>query len=554
VRVQNDYLPLVPTLKWEPAPEEQDRLKAGIRFERNVFAHLRALHPNAVVVAPEVPKSKAITMTVQAMDTSAPLILGGWLPDDIDSGRTGRPDILIKVGRGYLPADVKNHLTMQCRKIARVVISPVESPGERLHLTGWTAATSHRYEDGLQLAHYTRMLQACGYHSGPDHLWGAIVGTSQVAVTPNQDPGLAFAWHDLNEPLVSTFSRSRGKVRRSLLERYDHEHTFRVKVAATAREVIGGEHDPQPLVEPIGQNECSSCPYEEWCRQQMGPDDPSTVITIGRLGTREWLTLRRMGVSTTESLSVLDSNDPVFFDDYVAEVSHLTPGTARKRLASAIERAEMICAGVDLKRTSEGPLEIPAADIEVDVDIEYDLDNRVYMWGARPRVGIDEASATYVDEFVEWMPLDSDREKALAARFADWLRYRHDEAQAAGRTLKVFHWSSPERSKLKSILGAAEVADLMDAATAVFVDLEKVFKANFLSVHGSSLKVVARLFGFTWRVDDPGGAISQTYLSKVRTSAEPDEVAEAKQWLLTYNEDDNAAMAAIRDGMRAWTP
>ncbi len=29
-------------------------------------------------------------------------------------------------------------------------------------------------------------------------------------------------------------------------------------------------------------------------------------------------------------------------------------------------------------------------------------------------------------------------------------------------------------------------------------------------------------------------------------------MASAKDWLLTYNEDDNAAMAAIRDGMRSW--
>ena len=33
-----------------------------------------------------------------------------------------------------------------------------------------------------------------------------------------------------------------------------------------------------------------------------------------------------------------------------------------------------------------------------------------------------------------------------------------------------------------------------------------------------------------------------------------DEVAKAKAWLLTYNEDDNAAMAKIRDGMKSWTP
>jgi predicted RecB family nuclease len=120
--------------------------------------------------------------------------------------------------------------------------------------------------------------------------------------------------------------------------------------------------------------------------------------------------------------------------------------------------------------------------------------------------------------------------------------------------MKVFHWTSSESSKLKNILGEAEVADLTDPATGVFVDLEKFFGANFVSLHGTSLKKVAPLFGFNWRVDDPGGGISQIYLSKARASKDPDEVAKAKQWLVSYNEDDNAAMARIRDGMRTWTP
>ena len=165
----------------------------------------------------------------------------------------------------------------------------------------------------------------------------------------------------------------------------------------------------------------------------------------------------------------------------------------------------------------------------------------------------DDSTAFYIADFVEWEPLDSPREHALAARFADWLRGQLDEARAREQTLKVFHWSHPERSKLKSIMGLAEVGDLIDPEAGVFVDLEQVFKANYVSLDESSIKKVAPIFGFTWRVDDPGGDVSQTYLSKVRTSTDPDEVAKAEQWLLTYNENDNAAMARIRDGMSTWT-
>ena len=39
-------------------------------------------------------------------------------------------------------------------------------------------------------------------------------------------------------------------------------------------------------------------------------------------------------------------------------------------------------------------MEVPVADVEIDVDIEYDLDNRVYMWGARLRRGTDDCHRT----------------------------------------------------------------------------------------------------------------------------------------------------------------
>lgn len=131
----------------------------------------------------------------------------------------------------------------------------------------------------------------------------------------------------------------------------------------------------------------------------------------------------------------------------------------------------MICNGIEIERTGEGPVDVPVADVEIDIDIEWDLDNRVYMWGARLRRGTDDTSAQYFDKFVEWDALDSPRERALAARFAAWLRGQHDAANARGQTLKVFHWSHPERSKLKSILGLAEIGDLIDPEAGVFVDL-----------------------------------------------------------------------------------
>ncbi len=57
VRVQNDFMPLVETLKWVPSPEDQARLDAGIAFERNVFADRALLYTTAVVVDPQLRKA-----------------------------------------------------------------------------------------------------------------------------------------------------------------------------------------------------------------------------------------------------------------------------------------------------------------------------------------------------------------------------------------------------------------------------------------------------------------------------------------------------------------
>jgi hypothetical protein len=66
-------------------------------------------------------------------------------------------------------------------------------------------------------------------------------------VTPADSPGLAFVWHDLSEPLVETFSRSRGKARRSIRERHDHDKWREVRgVDGGDVAPLRGRHAPRP--------------------------------------------------------------------------------------------------------------------------------------------------------------------------------------------------------------------------------------------------------------------------------------------------------------------
>lgn len=128
VRVQNDYSPLVPTEQWVPSLEDQARLDAGIAFEAAAFEQLVALHAAAVAIDPQLRKADAIAATVRAMESGAPLVLGGWLPDDAAGGRTGRPDVLVKVAGGYLLADVKNHCTVKPANTTSAVMSALAAP------------------------------------------------------------------------------------------------------------------------------------------------------------------------------------------------------------------------------------------------------------------------------------------------------------------------------------------------------------------------------------------------------------------------------------------
>ena len=236
----------------------------------------------------------------------------------------------------------------------------------------------------------------------------------------------------------------------------------------------------------------------------MGQDDPSAAITIGRLNSREWLTLRRMGVTTTAALSAVDPDDPVFFDEYVAEVSHLTPESPQPS-----DRSD---------RT--GRNDLPRCRSQANRRRPRRRSGRRRRDRCRHRVrpgqpgvhvGCPRPAAAPTTPARSTSPTSSTGSRSTPRVSGRWRHGSPPGCAGSARkptrpaqTLRVFHWSHPEWSKLKSILGLAEVGDLIDPETGVFVDVEKVFKANFMSLHGSSIKKVGPLFGFTWRVDDPG--------------------------------------------------
>ncbi len=529
----NRYSPSAPL----PAPvsaELQMLFDGGIVFETAVVDELARRHPNLLVIN-EDDWDLCKQLTVTALEAGIPLVAGGRLPDV--NGRVGAPDLLVRHGCGYLPVDIKNHRTLSAttnpqspRYRARVTISALIAPDTRVSAAGYSNKAGHWRDDTMQLAHYTRMLQELGFHPGADLLIGGIIGNSDLTTLLGDELGVI--WYDLEDAAEPTFSASEPshRKRRSPLERYDHEFGFRITVAQAALD--GGE-----IVRPFRTRDCDTCEWFKYCSEVVSADDASFALAAGHLNVREWLYLYGDGQLSVGQLAEIDS--AACIDGF--RKHSVGTQNPQKRLNDAIHRAQMTVAGIEFEPRGQWP-EVPVADVEVDFDIEWDTDGRIYQWGLRIRDGQDDATARY-EPVVSFEVLDEAAEEALADAVGLRLNSLNEQARQEGKSLTVFHWHHVEVSMTRKF---DEVATALDGVT---VDLLDWFNRHFFARQSASIKNIAPLFGFAWGVDDPGGRISQDKIAVARGGGP--EAGAAREWCLRYNESDVAAQAAIRDGLRS---
>jgi predicted RecB family nuclease len=349
------------------------------------------------------------------------------------------------------------------------------------------------------------------------------------------DP-FVLVWHDLDAAVFDTFSRSAGSALRTSLERYDHEHAFRVDVARVARRRTGGADDPNPLVLPIGNDECGECKWASVCVDTLSDDDLSNELRAD-LSIREYLTLREAGIATVADLAIADV-DELLTEDYQSETAHLRRRSMRLRKPHL--HAKLAHAGVVIRRRDDAPV-IPSADVEYDVDCEWSPDERVYLWGVLRTEG---AVSTYVP-FLDLTVSDAQAEYDLLTQFLSWLDGQIVADGAADRSSAVFYNSPAETKQIRRITEAAgrSLPALCDeAGLDAWIDLLPYVRASLDSRWGHGLKIVAVYgAGFEWRDEDPGGLQSQLWYTE---AAAGDAAAEMR--LLAYNEDDVHATASVR--------
>ncbi len=575
-RVQLDLVK--PGEPLEQPPDVQKRIDDGIAFEAGIVDECRRhAQPDWEFIDEKAWSAQQIEATRAAVEAGASVIVGARLPDDTDAKRSGAPDLLVKEGNGYIAVDVKHHLTLDEDDDRGDPPNVSELADPTPGASEPRAGTSLRRnkDDALQLAHYRRLLDAHGWAS--DSSLAGIIGKERLV-----------AWYDLDAPMWLTPAKSGDKKqeRRSTMEVYEFEFEFRLDMAAEAL-------DGQDLLPPVSIGECKTCGWREHCTPllEAGTGDPSL---LPRIGYRHWRALRDAGITDRAAVARLDyptaklaaevdlgkwlnEARAAALDDPRTPIEQLRPRAGKQ--AAAIRSAGVSTAGELLsfadpataalggagfvhkailnaravvgsepvyRRPGAGTSEVPRADLEIDIDMENTEDG-VYLWGA---FVTDRADTGLADEgyrpFDVWSELTAEAELANFERFWSWLTGLISRAEAEGFSVMAYCWhAGAENTQLRRIAeSSADLAASVEAfiGSSRWVDLEAVFKRSWMTGTGTSLKEIAPLAGFSWEVDDPGGAMSMV---KHDDAAAGD--AEAQRWLTDYNSGDVEATLAIRE-------
>ena len=569
-----------------PDPGEVDeathrRRQEGRAHEAAVNARLAELLGDRFLAIPIDDRDEARRVTLDALAAEVPVIAQAWLPLDLEGHRRGRPDLLVHVGDGYVPIEIKSHLLTEPGP-GSVRSSPLASPfpadavpdpNRRLRKSAvW-------FDDALQLAHYVRMLEALGLASDEGELLGGVI-----------DRSATLWWLDRQT------TRGRGP---APLEAYDERFAHRLALAEQTSERNTDRSIPRAAV-PWFHKECERCEYEPVCAQELEAIDDVSLVRWSSPATLS--RLRLAGVETRQQLAALDLN----LVDLAERLSHMSLGfpqvleLAREVPASTLmeelvgrrlgvrrhlEHARIVTAADlatgdpatlelaghvrDLGRlvrrararlaggvllSIPGPsLDAARADVEVDVDMESS-GTAAYLWGAQvtsraPVKGVEDGYRS----FVSFEPLDDDGEAAVFASFWTWFAELRALVRSQGKSFRAFcFWRAAEEGQMRraAAIGGQGVPAPRTLEhffrSEEWADLHELVSRQLVTDGRQGLKVLATRAGFSWRDEDPSGEASiGWYLEAI--GDDPDAAREAQARLLAYNEDDVLATRALRE-------
>jgi predicted RecB family nuclease len=492
----------------------QRRIAEAAAHRRAVADRLAAYHGTRWAEVPaDLPPEQRCAVTMALLLRGTPLVWGGLLPPDPRSGRRGGVDLLVRSRSGYLPVLVVRHKVTDPGEGART--SPLDKPLLGAARPDPARKVRAHSRDQLRLAHAVRLLQAAGL-AARGRPTGGVIGLEADAVV----------WHDLQAP---TWPGGR-----SAMAEYDARFADRLAVARAA--ATGAP----PLALPSRVTECRSCPWWLTCGPQLQAARDVSLVLRGE----DAVALRAAGVSTVDALAALDPQA----DPPVAAI-----GTSLRDavlLARAWQR--------DLTLVRRNPqVNVPRADVEVDVDMESYDEAGAYLWGCLLS-GADIGIPPGYRAFVTWEPVPTPDEARSFAAFWTWLTGVARRAAERGLSFRAYcyneqaenRWMLSSAERFAGLPGIPPVAEVEKFITSeAWVDLYAVVGAEFLCAHGKGLKTVAPVAGFCWHDPQASGENSMRWYAEAvgLGGGEPDPAQ--RERLLTYNADDVRATRALREWM-----
>jgi predicted RecB family nuclease len=494
-----------------PDPTGEQRRADAATHRRSVAGRLAASFGAAWSQVP--PDGDRAAATAELLASRTPYIWGAVLPADRCGHRRGHAELLVAVPGGYLPVIVVRHKVTDPGMGA--LTSPLSEPVAAAARPDTHRRPRAQPRDQLRLAHLVRLLGAAGL-APPGRAFGGVIGLDADVVL----------WHDLD-------ARSWPGGRSALAE-YDARFADRLAIAHAA--LLG----KPALARPSRVTECRGCPWWQLCETELRAGRDVSLVLRGE----DAVALRAAGVSTVDALAGLDpAGEPP------APLAGMT-------FADAVLLSRAWLADHALVRRRP-VVEVPRADVELDVDMESFGDAGAYLWGCWLS-GAEVGLAPGYRAFVTWRPLPTTDEARSFAEFWAFLATVRGRAAARGLTFRAFcynelaenRWLIASAQRFAGRPGVPEVAAVEEfIASSAWVDLFGAVREQFLCAHGKGLKTIAPAAGFAWRDPEAGGENSMRwYRAAVGLDGAPPNPAQRDR-LLHYNEDDVRATFTLRRWM-----
>jgi predicted RecB family nuclease len=506
-------------VKAPPDPAGEQRAADAMAHRRKVGDDLARLAGSTwmeIPVGPDVTGADRERGTLAAMRAGARFIWNAQLPRDPAGGRRGRIDLLVRTAEGYVPVLVVRHKVTDPGTGART--SPLSDPTPEGSRSDPLRKVRPQPRDQLRLAHIRQLLRACG-QAASGRAVGGVIGLDADVVT----------WHDLEAP--------NWPGGRTALAEYEARFTDRLAIADAARS------HAQPLALPSRIMDCRSCPWWPTCEADLVAARDVSLVLRGE----DAVALRQAGIRTVDELAALPTSQP----PPVPMVATPFPD------AVALARAWL--AGLTVVRRVVD-VEVPRADIEVDVDMESFGDSGAYLWGAwlsGPRVADVDFAPGY-RAFATWRPLPTPDEARSFGEFWQWLTEVQARARLAGLTFRAYcynelaenRWLLASADRFAGTRGVPARDEVLAFITSpAWVDLFRIVSDTFLCARGKGLKTIAPVAGFHWRDAEASGENSMRwYRDAVGMDGEPADPGQRRR-LLEYNEDDVRATSTLREWM-----